>query len=401
MNARSVRAPRAAARRPALWLGALAALSAGAGARAQDLLVQCKTLVVAPDTIVTPGELLVRDGKVAHVGPEIPAEARARARTITFADATIVPAFVLAHSTLGRDGDLVERSEAMTPALHAADAFDPFGDDLKRLARLGIGSCALAPGSGNVAGGIAALVKPGAAMGTVAREASYSKLVLAAPARNPERQPTALMGAIDLLRQSLRAARADQKGDPALQALASVLRGERRAFVHADTRAEIMAVLALAKEFGIEPVLLGAGDATDLVEPIAQARAAVALWPLQPAMRDEQLRLPQALATRGVPFCFVGEPGELRTAAALAVRYGTSRRAALAAITRTPAEFCGAADAVGSLRRGCDADFTVFRGDPLDLGSRLLAVYVGGVQLFGDAPKAPPGPPDASRKDSL
>jgi len=401
MNARFDRAPHAARHLALLLLAALAPLWTAAGARAQDLLVQCKTLVVAPDTVVTPGELLVRDGKVAHVGPEIPAEARTRARTVVFADATIVPAFVLAHSTLGRDGDLVERRTALTPGLRAADAFDPFGDELKRLPRLGIGSCALAPGSGNVAGGLAALVKPGAAMGAVAREASYSKLALAAPARNPERQPTALMGAIDLLRQSLRAARADQKGDPDLQALASVLRGERRAFVHADTRAEILAVLALAKEFGIEPVLLGAGDATDLVEAIAQARAAVALWPLQPAMRDEVLRLPQTLETRGVPFCFVGEPGELRAAAALAVRYGTSRRAALAAITRTPAEFCGAADAVGSLRRGCDADFAAFQGDPLDLGSRLLAVYVGGVQLFGEAPKAPPATPDITRKDSL
>ena len=47
-------------------------------ATAQDLLVQAARLVVAPDTVLTDGRLLVQKGKVAYLGAEIPAEARAK-----------------------------------------------------------------------------------------------------------------------------------------------------------------------------------------------------------------------------------------------------------------------------------------------------------------------------------
>ena len=67
--------------------------------------------------------------------------------------------------------------------------------------------------------------------------------------------------------------------------------------------------------------------------------------------------------------------------AALAVRHGLSRGAALAALTRIPAEQCDAAATVGSLREGCHADFLVFSGDPLDLSSRLEAVFINGRRI--------------------
>ena len=110
---------------------ALLTLCAGAPLLAQDVLIQCKTLVVAPDTVIEPGELLMRDGKVTHVGREIPADRRARARTMSFPGSTAVPGFVLVHSTLEQDKDLAERAFAWTPELRAAEAFDPFQDDPK------------------------------------------------------------------------------------------------------------------------------------------------------------------------------------------------------------------------------------------------------------------------------
>ena len=68
------------------------------------------------------------------------------------------------------------------------------------------------------------------------------------------------------------------------------------------------------------------------------------------------------------------------------VRHGLSREAALAALTRNPAIQCDVEDNAGSLRQGCSADFAVYSADPLDLTSRLTAVYVGGapIDLEGD-----------------
>ena len=67
--------------------------------RCQDLLVQCKRIVVAADTVLDDGMLLVRQGKIAYVGNEIPADARGRAAVVDYGKAVIVPGFVLAQST--------------------------------------------------------------------------------------------------------------------------------------------------------------------------------------------------------------------------------------------------------------------------------------------------------------
>ncbi|MEQ1631720.1 MAG: amidohydrolase family protein [Planctomycetota bacterium] len=355
----------------------------------QDLLITCAALVVAPDTAITPGVMLVRDGKVAQLGNEIPEEARARAKVCAFDGATIVPGFVLAHSTLGQEQDLAERAVALTPDLLAAEAFDPAGLVLRHLPEHGFTSCVLSPSSTNVAGGIAALVEPGRvdarSLGSLRIAETYAKFSLIAAARNPERQPTSLMGAMDLLRNAFLDAKTGQLTGREGAAFTAVARGERRAVVHADTRAEILAALTLAKELGIEPVIAGAAEACDCVAELAAARAAVILPPLQPEQRDEQLMLPARLEQAAILFCFAGSPALARSSAALAVQNGCSKKAALAALTRTPAALCAAETTHGSLRRGCDADFVVFDGDPLDLSSQQLAVYGDGVLLFGTA----------------
>src|SRR5262249_28646435 len=157
---------------------------------------------------------------------------------------------VLAHTTLGQDADLAERAVAMTPELLAAEAFDPYRDELLRLPRSGVTSCGLAPSSRNVAAGIGALVKPGDGRGSIAAEQVFLKLSLAAAARDPERPPTSLMGAVDLLREGLAQARLGTKGGPHLAVLGQAERGERRVFIAADTFAELSAALMLAQEFG-------------------------------------------------------------------------------------------------------------------------------------------------------
>jgi imidazolonepropionase-like amidohydrolase len=43
----------------------------------------------------------------------------------------------------------------------------------------------------------------------------------------------------------------------------------------------------------------------------------------------------------------------------------------------------GVSDRVGSLEPGKDADFLVLNGDPLDLKTRITAVYINGEKVFG------------------
>jgi imidazolonepropionase-like amidohydrolase len=387
---------------PRTALLATAVAASLSAARAQqdvgsgELLVVCKRLFVTADTAIEPGEFLVRDGKVAFVGSEIPAEARARAKKATFADATIVPGFVLAHTTLALERELAERAVALTPDMLAKDAFDPADEKLADLPRHGVTSAVLSPSSSNVAGGIAAIVEPGShhggkqQNGTIRANEAYAKFALIPASRNPERQPTSLMGAVDMLRNAFQDARTGALAGEAAAALNAVARGERKAVFHADTRAEILAVLSVCKPLGIEPVIAGAADASECTNELAAARASLILGNLLPEARDERLMLPKQLEEKGIPFCFTGDPSLLRSSAALAVAYGCSRKIALAAITSQPARICGAESTHGALRTGCDADFAVFSGDPLDLTSRPIAVYGNGALLHGG--------PDAATK---
>jgi imidazolonepropionase-like amidohydrolase len=359
------------------------ALPAQAAPPGPDVLVRAARVHVAFDTVLTDGALLVRAGRIAYVGAEIPTEVRAKARVVDYGDAVIVPGFVLAHTTLQQDADLAEATFAFTPDLRAAEAFDPWHEALAALAPAGVTSFALSPSPRNVAGGIAALGKPGRGQGVIAAPELHLVLSLAQAARNPERTPTSLMGAVDLLRTTFTGARTGTQTGPEAAVLRQVLQGSRRAFVHADTWTELNGALDLAKEFGFEPILVGAEQAEKVLPRLLQQKASVVLGPLSPDARLAMLRLPTRLAEAGVAFCFGGEPERLRLSAALAVRHGLDRSVALSALTRVPATLLDQSATIGSLRAEHAADFLVFRGDPLDLDAAHVATWIDGTCLAG------------------
>lgn len=375
---------------------ALVALAATLSA--QDLLVRAKTVVIAPDAVLADGRFLVRAGKVAYVGQDVPADAAAKATTIDCGDAVVVPGFVLPPTTLGRDRDLAEGALPFTPDLRAVEAFDPWGEELAKLPHTGFTSATLSPSPRNLAGGLGALVKPGAGGGSgskggsVAAPELHLALSLVAAARNPERPPTSLMGAVDLLRSAFAQAKSSAAAGPDVAVLRSVLQGGRKVAIAADTLVEIQAALDLARDFGFEPALVGARDADKALDRLVAQRAAVVIGGLAPEMRLAQLQFPARLAEAGVPFCFAGRPDQVRLSAALAVRNGLDRKSAWAALGRAPAQMFGVAGQVGALRQGCAGDFAVWSGDPLDLSSTLRAVYVDGVRVHGESPSNAPSP---------
>jgi imidazolonepropionase-like amidohydrolase len=356
---------------------------------AQDVLLHAHRIVVAADGVLEDGRVLVRQGKVAYIGTDIPAEARARARRVDYGQATIVPGFVLAQATLGQASDLAERALPFTPDLRAAEAFDPWHEDLLALPRYGITALGLSPAPASVAGGIAALVKTGRDRGTVGTDL-YLSLSLAPAARDQERPPTSLMGAIDMLRSAFDAARTGVGAGPDAAVLRQAMQGTRGVFVYADNYAELNAALDLARDFELRLVLVGASDAEKVLPRLVQQQASVVLSSLAPEARLPQLQLPTRLAEAGVAFCFGGRPEHLRLSAALAVHHGLDRKTALQALTRVPAALLDQSAQLGALRQGNAADFVVFSGDPLDLGSSHLATWVDGVLVHGEAPTTKP-----------
>ena len=52
-------------------------------------------------------------------------------------------------------------------------------------------------------------------------------------------------------------------------------------------------------------------------------------------------------------------------------------------MTSDAARLAGVAKRVGSVRAGLDADLVLWSGDPVDPGSRVVAVYVDGKRVHG------------------
>ena len=71
--------------------------------------------------------------------------------------------------------------------------------------------------------------------------------------------------------------------------------------------------------------------------------------------------------------------------AALGVRVGMSRRAALEAVTIANARLLGLESRLGSLEVGKDADFIVLSGDPLSVYTHVEQTWIDGTKVFDRA----------------
>ena len=163
-----------------------------------------------------------------------------------------------------------------------------------------------------------------------------------------------------------------------------------RVLFRTESATDVAAALALAKEFGLAPVLLvGEGAAASALE-LARARVAVVITEAADmAQHDDgplSARAP-GLAARLVaaglhPALGAGGGGGgsrfLRLIAAREIGEGLAPEDALRAVTLWAAESAGVADRIGTLSPGKRADVVVWTGDPFAAATRAKVVVVGG-----------------------
>lgn len=363
-----------------------AALLGSAALQAQSPASSSPTIYRADEILVAPGvslegadaRMLVRDGKIVAIGSDVPATPPAGTKVESFDGHVIAAGFVLPHHHLSRTQDLAETIDAFTPHLRTSDAFDPFDDRLHELAKSGVTSIGLAPVSSNTFPGRAAAIRTGVEGELLGQ--SWLKLAFVQESLNQQRYPTSRMGAADLVRGAFADA-ANPLGVQSLELLTirAVLRGEIPLAIHARTRTEMTIALQLAEELQITPLLLEAGTIGDEIERIRGRGVSVVLPPLTFSSDEDALALPKKLADADVPFSFLAQDGmQLRRSLHLAMRNGLTAEQAHAVATTIPAGQIGVGETAGVLRAGRSADFTVFRGHPLELTSSMVHTFVGG-----------------------
>ena len=173
-----------------------------------------------------------------------------------------------------------------------------------------------------------------------------------------------------------------------LRALLPVARGALPLVVAVDRAADIEALLRLTARTPLRLIILGGAEAWQVAGPLAARRVPVIVDPLlagpggfdQLAARPDNAAL---LAAAGVPVMFGTSSShhvrKLRQLAGNAVRAGLAPGVALDALTRVPAEAFGLADR-GRLEVGARADLALWSGDPFELDTRLVGLWIGGAE---------------------
>jgi len=407
--------------------------TAGAAAK-KATVIRGGRVVPVSGPAIEDGAVLVEDGKITAVGRAGELATPQGAEVVDAAGGWILPGLVESLASIGL-GDPYGPSESdevsspVTAGLRILDGLDPFDKRFARAARAGITALMIAPGRANVIGAKTVVVKP--------RGATAEEMVLLEPAgvkltlgEGPKdtfgakgRLPGTRMGSAYVVRKALleasdhvrkraayaaavAAAKGKKGAEPPpppprnldLEPLAELLEGKLTAFVECHRADDIQTALRLVDEFGFKAVLVGATEAYKSAGEIAKRRIPVVVGAMgvgskRIETKDVSLSNAAKLVEAGVKTAIAAEDAlglgaqeELALAAALAVKGGLDREAALRAVTLTAAEILGVAARVGSLEPGKDADIVVFDGDPFSYRTRVVRVFIDGREVRSPGP---------------
>ncbi len=366
-------------------LGALVSLGLLAGAQGGGFQIRAGEILLDDGTRIQDGVLLIEEGRIRKVGRGVEVDP---ALPLVEHEGVLTAGIVVCETESATAGRASDPTRSVMAAARAADALDLDHSDLERALAAGITTMVLSPGRDNLVGGRAAVVKSTGAI--VTRDGqlalSFSKDALAEGRHGPaaveelsgpqrgDRFPTSYSGALAELERLFAAGQGD---------FGAARRGELAVLIEAWDRDEVARAATFARAHGLRGTLRGAPLAADLVELLRQSQLGVVLGPFPTSQASQVIAGARALIEAGVPIAFALEgpayhPEQVRLSAAMAVAAGAEPSAVWRALTGDAARMAGVEARVGLVERGHDADLVVWSGDPLNLTSRVLAVYVDG-----------------------
>jgi imidazolonepropionase-like amidohydrolase len=373
-------------------------------------------------TIYT-GKSIIQDACLAFDGSEIDRISKTPKGKSLGEFAVITPAFIDPHSHIGlaRSGEPSGEAEAndQQDAIQAlSDALDSIQMDdsaLQDAVEMGVLYSCVVPGSGNIIGGLSAVIRN---YGKDSTEALIARAgVKAAFGYNPMstqswkgKRPSTRMGAMAFLRKRLdevrqkvqqhRKAKGKKKEDITFSAeeivLKELLTGKLRLRAHVHKIDDIAALLRMVDEFKIKVTVEHAMDVhqPEIFRELRKRKISVTYGPIDSfaykvELKHENWRNIRHLLESGVHFGLMTDhPVTLARQLFLQTRWftraGLSKQQAVELVTRKNAEVLGIQDILGTLEKGKWASFTCWNKDPFDLTGYPVAVYGEGECLFSD-----------------
>src|SRR5256886_14672428 len=387
------------------------------------ILIQNATVLTVTQGTIEHGSVLIKDGKISEVGPNV--KAPSGAQIIDGTGMFVTPGIIDCHSHIAVDGSVNEGSVSVSSIANIAEVLDSDDVSIYRDLAGGVTTANVLHGSANSIGGQTVVIKlrwgqpaaklpfegalPGIkfALGENPKRSNFS-----VPGRE-KRYPASRMGVEETIRAAFTEAR-DYKNawdaynkkvaagektlipprrDLRLDELVEVMEGKRYVRSHCYREDELLMLLRVAKEFGFkvrtfQHVLEGYKVADELAAADVGASTFSDWWAYKVEAYDAIPYNAALMTQRGVVVSINSDDAEeathLNQEAAKSMKYGgLSHDEALKMVTLNPAMQLGIDKRVGTIDVGKDADLAIYNRDPLSAYAVVQKTLVDGRVYFG------------------
>ncbi len=394
---------------------------------APPVLIRNATILTAAGAELPSGAVLLRDGRIVAVAPEL--EAPPDAVVVDARGKYVTPGLIDTHSHLGvysapgtaAESDGNEATNPVTAEVWAEHSFWPQDPQIPLAIAGGITTIQALPGSANLIGGRSAVLKliPARTVQEMKFPGARYGLKMAC-GENPKRVyrtrgPSTRMGNMAGYRAAFLesqhyqrrwdAWQRERKGEPPPrnlrhETLAEVLRGNIYVQNHCYRADEMAQMLDLAREFGFTiRSFHHAVEAYKVADLLAAAGTAASVWADWWGFKEEAMDgipenaalLQQADARAVIHSDSPSGIQRLNQEAAKAMYAGrragipVTREQALRWITANPAWVLGLDAVVGTLEPGKMADVVVWSADPFSVYAQAVQVYNDGWLVYDRA----------------
>jgi imidazolonepropionase-like amidohydrolase len=385
------------------------------------ILIKNATIVPVKGISLPKGDLLIEDGKISKIDPNI--QAPAGAEIIDASGKYVYPGFVAVMTAVGvtgypRAGNDTDEVGISTPHMDPYDAINP-EDECIEVSRLGgVTTVHTVSGSRSVINGKSVVLHLSGDLAEEMVAKRYVAQIINMGAKEQNKYPSTQPGVVSYLRSKFDQAieyaeKQNKKGEKdmkdereegeesgkesftqrnlEMEALAPVVSGKIPVIFITSNEVTIRNALELIKEYKLRGIIRAGSGILKYADRIAKENIPI-IWagtsniPSRWEPHDMNYHTAAVLAEKGIQFTF--DPGgyglgnrnvrDIFMPAAISVAHGLPEEKALEALTINAARILGIEDEVGSLEVGKIANVVIWSGSPIQGRSRVERVIIEG-----------------------
>jgi imidazolonepropionase-like amidohydrolase len=381
----------------------------------ETILIQGGTIVPVTGSVIQKGSLLIQNGKIVEIGKDI--QAPLDARIIDAEGMFVYPGFISPLTAVGVTGYPgagydIDEVGVSTPHMDPYDALNPEDDCIDVTRIEGVTTVMTIGGTRNAISGKSLVMNLEGDFPEDMVIKKYTAQIFNMGGKESEKYPSTLPGVASFIREKLIQTKKymEEKKEEELrkkegrrsrgrpfvfslekEALIPVIKGEVPVLFITSDEVTIRNALGMIKEFKLKGILYARADILKFADILAREKISV-IWagtmtiPRRWEPFDLNYRTASVLAAKGVLFAFEQSgwrpssrnARNLPVPASMSVAHGLSEEEAIKALTINPARILGVDDRVGSLEMGKMANVVVWKGNPLQMRSRVHTVIING-----------------------